>query len=319
MNSFLGGFLSIAFIVFFATTAFAEKALLRIVCDEEREPIKITINGKYSGECPMDISVNAGSITLYAEQASGPEMARIFTKKFDIAGGAARRVEIELSAPQLTAAGKRARLIAAQKKEQQEAEQEIKAASNGDMKAMENVANRYASGKGVKQDPAQARYWQEKFKESKNAADMRALTQRANAGNIPAMIELAQRYETGNGTIADPAKSLEWSQKAKAAEVQKAAKEKQAAEARKRAEVERRLRQHTTTPNIDKLSKENPVASTVSAPFATFSDALSSHEKIAEKNKIQQELSTNAAAWAEPDSLIAKVHAQRQSGSEAAR
>ncbi|MCE1226339.1 MAG: hypothetical protein LWW87_07620 [Geobacteraceae bacterium] len=320
MHYFLKNIVFLATLVLSAATAYAEKPLLRISCDENDTNVKIMINGVYKGDCPIDISVDPGNVMLHAQQPVSAEMERVFIQKFFISDGVYRRIDVVLSAPQLTVAAYKARQAEADKKEQKAAQQELQAAQNGDMQAMLRISKRYQDGKGLSKDPAQAELWQKKYQEAHEATELKSLMQRAEAGNSAAMFDLAKRYENGNGVPQDTEKSQAWQQKAQAAETQKRLKEKQEAEARRRAKVEERLKSYSMTPNMDKLTKSqsgksdpfDALSSTVASPMALVSDMLSSPSHSAERSKIADELTPHAAAWAEPDSLMAKVHTKRQ-------
>ncbi len=298
------------------TASAAEEALLRIICEESENPIKITINDVPKGECPADIKVSGGKISLIAHQMVDAEYERVFVKRFEIAGGAIRRIEVELSAPRLTGAAQRARQLAEQKREAEEAQRELKAAQDGSLQAMASLASRYVSGRGVDKNPEQAQYWQSRHQETKNSQEIQALTKRADAGEVAAMLELSKRFASGVGATQDDTMAQEWSKKAQATEAAKAAKEKQAAAARKRAEIEQRLAQYSMTPNVDSLMRKRHsdlfemISSTIACPILLVSDILSAPSHTTERKQISDELSAHAAAWAAPESLMAKAYAQ---------
>lgn len=304
-------------VLLLAGNAFAaDEALLRITCEESESPIKITINDVPKGECPADIKVSAGRISLIAQQMVDAEYERVFVKRFEIAGGVYKRIEVELSAPRLTSAAQRARQLAEQKREAEEAQRELKAAQDGNIKAMASIASRYANGRGVAQNPEQAQYWQSLYQETKNSQEIQALTKRADAGEVAAMLELSKRFASGVGASQDDTKAQEWNKKAQAVEAERIAKEKKAAAARKRAEIEQRLAQYSMTPNVDSLMRKrhsdlfDMISSTIACPILLVSDILSAPSHTTERKQISDELSAHAAAWAAPESLMAKAYAQ---------
>gem|GEM_PF-3638178 len=93
---------------------------LRIQCDGDALNAHITINGKYQGQCPMDIHVPAGNIEINAIKPEGELRERRFDTKFFLASGG-RRVAVELGASGLNALG-------LQKQKQQEAIEQAKRA-----------------------------------------------------------------------------------------------------------------------------------------------------------------------------------------------
>ena len=73
------------------------------------------------------------------------------------------------------------------------------AASAGDAKALFEVATRYAEGRGLKADMAEAAKWYEKS---------------AELGFAPAQYRIGNMYEKGIGVTRDIAKSRGWYEKA---------------------------------------------------------------------------------------------------------
>jgi len=78
-------------------------------------------------------------------------------------------------------------------------EDRIKSAENGDVDAMEALANAYLEGEGVEQDFKKSLYWWEKL---------------AETGNATAQFNVGLYYAKGCGVERDFAKAAEWMQKA---------------------------------------------------------------------------------------------------------
>jgi len=73
------------------------KAGLRIICDGEVRNAEVSINGKPSGSCPMDIEVPAGKIDLRVTKTGNGGTTRFFSETFSLGDGAIRRVEVNLN------------------------------------------------------------------------------------------------------------------------------------------------------------------------------------------------------------------------------
>lgn len=119
-----------------------ESIALRIQCEADATDAHITINGKYMGQCPMDVHVPAGNIELSAIKKEGEFYERRFDTKFFLASGG-RRVPVELGPSVLNAQGR-------QKQEQEKAlenakranEEAIKRAQQDELKRQLQVVTR---------------------------------------------------------------------------------------------------------------------------------------------------------------------------------
>jgi formylglycine-generating enzyme required for sulfatase activity len=89
------------------TTAIAADSMLRIACDDTAAGAEITINGKFKGECPIDLSLPEGAHKLSATKNVDSTHARTFNVDIRIGDGVVKRVEVMLGEPELTPEGRR--------------------------------------------------------------------------------------------------------------------------------------------------------------------------------------------------------------------
>lgn len=116
----LGGMVVASLLLMFLQQAHAQgrPSAVRIVCEGQAAGAEITINGKYRGDCPLDVEVQPGNIELSAVKKVDPLRERRFTTRFGIGEAAAKRVEVQLGPVELNAEGRR------QEAERQRAEAE---------------------------------------------------------------------------------------------------------------------------------------------------------------------------------------------------
>jgi hypothetical protein len=285
------------------------ESLVRIQCEDEDNGTEVYLNGKFVGECPVDAPVAEGSVKLSARRLIGPDHERLFEKSLVVVDGVSQRVEIVLSAPQLTAPAKL-------KKQASEAALNLRAAEAGDIDAMKKMALRYEKGIGVQKDPAQAEDWYTKAEAAAARAELRA----AGSGNIEAMRKIADRYDSGLGVAQDPAQAKAWRSKAIAARREQVAKETETKRAAEALRKEQRMERSGPFKETKKMVKEikapatNPVSATAlaisSIPFALLSDIIYMPTDLSEMSKIQNEAALRPSRWGKPDSLIAKAAQQ---------
>lgn len=87
----------------FASGAQAQKSALRVVCNGDDVGAEVSVNGKFKGECPIDIEVAPGTLKLRVEKKD-PSYERVFEQEIRMGDGVAKKVEVVLSR-RLNAAG----------------------------------------------------------------------------------------------------------------------------------------------------------------------------------------------------------------------
>lgn len=87
--------------------ALAAGSLLRIACDGESRGANVTVNGKFKGQCPIDVMVTEGTQRLLVEKQFGQEAIGTYTTELRIGDGVVQKIDVTLE-KKLTEFGKRA-------------------------------------------------------------------------------------------------------------------------------------------------------------------------------------------------------------------
>jgi len=292
-------------------TAYAD-SIVRVQCEEEDSGAEIYINGNFVGECPVDAPVKAGKVQLRARKIVRDDYEKVFEKQLRVVDGVAQRVEIILSAPQLTAAaGSRIKTA--------ETTALLAAAEGGDIEAMKKLAQRYDAGIGTRKDPAKAELWRNKAESATAQVQLRA----AEAGDIKAMLDMAARYDTGVGVNKDHSQAAVWRKKADMAKLEKTAREDLAKSKEKEIYKQRRVDAAAPFKNVrdgfQLLSAPkkgeaftNVISSPLYLPVSTLSDIIELPTKLTDTAKIQSEAAVRPSTWGKPDSMIARASLQQK-------
>ncbi len=184
MKSIFARSLFASFALLAGTGAFAGPSMLRIACEGEDVRAEVEINGKFRGECPLDIQVPAGTVQLTLRKKVDAEKERLFTDEFRIGDDTIKKVEVHLGGARLNAS-----TVAAIRK----------GAEQGVAEAMYRLGRLYADGVSLSKDNALAFNWYRKA---------------AGAGNSKAMASVASAHSNGRGTPKDPGQGEIWYQKA---------------------------------------------------------------------------------------------------------
>jgi hypothetical protein len=92
-----------------SSTAFAAapSAMLRVVCEEGDKGAEVMIDGKFKGECPVDIMLTEGAHKLRVSKPVGSTQEQSFEQDVRLGSSTSKRVDVVLSSPQMNAAAKR--------------------------------------------------------------------------------------------------------------------------------------------------------------------------------------------------------------------
>jgi len=96
----------LAAVISMAHDASAAGSQLRVTCADEDAGAEVYINGKFKGECPLDMQVQEGTLKLRVVKAVDANNERVFEKDIRMGDGVAKKVEAALSS-RLTAAGQK--------------------------------------------------------------------------------------------------------------------------------------------------------------------------------------------------------------------
>ncbi len=97
----------LAFSFLFATRVESSDSALRVFCDDDAAGAEVSINGKFKGECPLDVSVPEGLLKLSVVKKLDEEHQRSFNQDIRIGDGVLKRIDVRLGAVELTAEGLR--------------------------------------------------------------------------------------------------------------------------------------------------------------------------------------------------------------------
>jgi TPR repeat protein len=206
--------------------------MLRISCDGDDIGAEVLVNGKFRGECPLDLQVPEGSLKLLVRKKVDGGRERVFEQDIRMGEGSVKKVEARLGAAKLNAdeAARRAendrRLrampLAALQKE----------AEAGNTEANFMLAKDYLNGtNGAIKNEELAVAWFKKAAEADHVFAMRYLwaifaernemassmiwlRKAAEGGHDGAMLDLAKRYEDGDGLPKSDSEALRWYRRA---------------------------------------------------------------------------------------------------------
>lgn len=184
----------------------------------------VYINGKFRGDCPIDLQVPEGEINLRVTKKMDAYFERVYEDKFRIGADSAKKVEPILKREMTDAAQKRAKLPLSEL---------VSLAEKGDPFAQVRVGLAYDNGEKVIKDKDTAMRWYRKAAEQGDSQGMYMLgvdylilglmaerdgkktyadyykeaflwLQKASSLDHPeALIDLGNMYKNGHGTQAD--------------------------------------------------------------------------------------------------------------------
>ena len=83
------------------SVAHAQVSLLRVSCEGDDVGAEVTLNGKFKGECPVDIQAGSGTVKLRVVKKVDATHERVFEREYRMGDGGMQRAEAVLSAPRL--------------------------------------------------------------------------------------------------------------------------------------------------------------------------------------------------------------------------
>lgn len=208
-----------ALIIIFPLVAQAKNSMLRIKCDGQDVGAEVTVNGKFKGECPLDVEVVPGKLKIRVQKPIDTSYDRVFEQEIRIGDGVVKPIEAILST-RLNAAGQK---LEDQRIEAKKVEADINLgesyyegkgvakdydkafeilsplAAKGHAKAQCLLGYMYDYGRGVNQDKAKA---------------FKLYLRAANQGYTDAEFSLGYSYSHGEGIAKDSKKAIAWYQKA---------------------------------------------------------------------------------------------------------
>jgi formylglycine-generating enzyme required for sulfatase activity len=80
----------------------ADNSMLRVTCDGDAAGAEVSINGKFKGECPIDIQVPAGNVKLTVRKKIDAERERVFEQEMQIGDGVVKKIEVALGGARMS-------------------------------------------------------------------------------------------------------------------------------------------------------------------------------------------------------------------------
>ena len=123
------------FTLFVTGNAHAAGSALRIICDGDAANAEVYIDGKFKGECPLDLQVPEGKLSLRVQKATDAEHdPRLFEQEIRMGDGVMKKVEVKFGPIELNAAGKRQeaeKRAEAQRRQEEEARSALQSIETG--------------------------------------------------------------------------------------------------------------------------------------------------------------------------------------------
>lgn len=173
----------------------AAGSMVRVSCEGANAGAEVFLNGKYKGECPLDMQVSPGALKLTARKRIDADKENRWEQEANLGDGVVKKFEVKLFGPYATQEALQ---------RQDEAlkplvEPNLRKAEAGDVEAMLWLAQRYKYGGGVPKNDVKSVEWWRKA---------------AAAGNADGMAGLGESYQTGRGVQKNMAEAEAWYRKA---------------------------------------------------------------------------------------------------------
>jgi hypothetical protein len=131
----------------------AQRAVIRISCEGPDAGAEVYVNGKFKGECPLDIGVEPGNVQLKVIKPIGDTKERVYEQNFRIGDDVVKTIPVELTT-RLNAIGQRLedeRLIleTARRRQVEDAESWRRASGAKDSASLQDYLDKYPAGAHV--------------------------------------------------------------------------------------------------------------------------------------------------------------------------
>lgn len=276
--------LSSFFLFALPSIVLASNSLIRVDCQEDTNGAAVYLDDTYQFQCEdfakLPILTTAGEHTLKVVRPQGEEYEQVFTKTVELKAGVPQRIRVSLPEKTLTDYGKK-------------------------REAMRKEEARIAAEEAKKKRQEEARLAADRAAKKAARDKLKQILADARAGNVEAMRQAAERYRTGNGVPQDEQKAAKW-------ERQAAIQPKiDAIEASKLEYFEMSETALLGIYGDDPGSSQILFAPWIVAPTFTAelvsSPVTSTNQQLTESQLEDVRQQTNAARWANPDSLIARA------------
>ena len=229
--------LLVPFFLFPSLNANAAGSMLRVACEGDDVGAEVMINGKFRGECPIDLQVPAGPLKLLVRKDVDNQREQVFEQDIRMGEGSVKKVEAHLGAAKLNAGEEVRRAENLRRLQGMPLEALQKEAAAGNAEAMLKLGRIYWTGPdATSKTEGLGGTWLRKAAEAGNVEAMYVFSvfamsrhdgtpddpvqmkswalKAAEAGNVDAMMSLARRYERGAALPKNDAEALRWYRRA---------------------------------------------------------------------------------------------------------
>lgn len=281
------------------------ESLLRLTCADEDAGAVVSIDGKVIGNCPITSFIPDGKYQVRVSKPLSGGREQFFEKMVTLSDGQVESINVELSAPQLTAE-------ALQAQSRSHAITTLDSARMGNRHAMNAMAILYENGDGVERSLSEAKLWRNKASAvllEEQESEFSEILKMAEAGSISAMEYVANAYETGTGVSKNSAQANTWRQAA-ATKIQN--DQIKAAAKIKQAELDSAsFLSNTELITSGMTSPGEFISGLTFLPVSLISDLIASPTVTTKQAEIRSAAIMRPSSWAKPDSMIAKAARQR--------
>lgn len=211
---------------------------LRVTCEGDDVGAEVLINGKFRGECPLDMRVSEGTLKLLVRKKVDAQRERVFEQEIRMGADSSKKVEAHLGEAKLNAGEAARQAENSRRVKGMPFDALLKEAAAGNSQAMSNLAFDYFRGKnGAPKDKTLGAPWFRKAAESGNVDAMEMWSailadgvvegipkdleasliwarKAADTGEVDAMKSLAKRYQAGKIVPKNDTEALRWYRRA---------------------------------------------------------------------------------------------------------
>jgi len=210
---------------------------LRVTCEGDDVGAEVLVNGKFRGECPLDMQVPEGTLKLLVRKKVDAQRERVFEQEVRIGEGSAKRIEASLGTAKLNAGAKAQQESNRQRWRKISFDALQKETESGNAEAMRHLSARYWNGSdGAPKDKELFITWLQKAAEAGDAYSMNMLgssyryginnfpksaeqaiqwfRRAAAVGYGPSMDSLGNHYDDGEGVPQNHIEAAQWYRKA---------------------------------------------------------------------------------------------------------
>jgi len=211
---------------------------LRVTCEGDDVGAEVLVNGKFRGECPLDMQVPEGTLKLLVRKKVDAQRERVFEQEIRMGADSSKRVEAHLGEAILNAGEAARQAENSRRVKGMPFDALLKEAAAGNSQAMCDLAFNYLGGEnGAPKNRTLGASWFRKAAESGHVDGMLMWSailadgdvegipkdldasliwarKAADTGQVGAMVSLAEWYREGKIVPKNDAEALRWFRRA---------------------------------------------------------------------------------------------------------